>query len=1320
MATSCVYTPSRGNSLFRDLRKQFDYKTARGIFLRAINPKFIETYKDTLTLDSEGIPTLDSLLNNSFMKKFIGSSGIQSALQKKFPHVEDSRDNYNNLLSSAYTFNTTDPQRDDYVAVVSPMEEGKIGIAIKPKSDATIKEFQDQYGIAQLNERIASILSPLGISINDLTQAEVSAGRIGVTDFSNARNLGTSLVNIISVANNHEGERAISEEFSHLVIGAYRGEPLIQRAINTLRDHPEAIQEILGEDFADTEEYFNGNIDMIAEEALGHILQKNLLKSQEEIKTPAPTLFKRLYNWIISKFRGYNENDIKDAIDSVDSAMSTLAQDILKGTRNLTQRDIRNSQRDAQFNALSDRIERNIAILQESAKSEVKKYKISGSKDSSLAESRVNEILRFAEEDADTVEGIFNYAQQALSVLRGLEDQFQMIDTMEPKQKFGFLRNVRMYVQSYGSFLKEMQDALVEEKDEDDNMFLRGFTLEDGTEVSVEDVIKDLNHLSDSLNSRFVKVATPAFIEFLKPFMGEQIVVPFGKNAGKVLTIEELLKEAPSDISFLDRWMQSMADSADVLLQGFDKAVKDANTRTRLETIDFLNRIHTFREKAESMGITDWDWAFEEDDEGNKSGNYISEVNHAQFQKELKEMLEDLDNRYGVNPTGEDARRKIAEKNNWLSTHAITLFGEPMADPTMYRNAAYDALSDTQKSLLNEFLNLKEALDAHLPKQRVNRLKAIQARKSGSERFWESTTSPSTLFDNIKESVAATFLDREDDDQIFGDTSRKGLTDFSGNEFMVLPALYTARLRNPNEISTDAIGTLMAYAWSSIQYKNLDNIVDAMEVGRALVLDNRNTLETRGGKEVKEKFSALNIDVVNKVLTSTPNWESKLNDFFESQLYHRYLKDQGTIGDTNINVNKVTSFILKGSSLAQLGFNWLANLANVATGLGITNIEAAAGQFFSPKELLKADGAYFKEIAHVASEYNKRSKTNKVSLFFDLFNVKQNFEGKTKRLQTRNWLKRLFGENIAFLGQELGDHWLYGRIAIAIAMRKQVKLDGVQMSLWDALQVEDYGESSNIKELNYRKITELDGSALNISGISQEMAHVNQVCFGIYNDEDANAANRVAAGRLLQQYRKWMTIQYSRRFRKGHANLATGTWEEGYYITMGRYLNELRRGGFQFAAQYNNMTEEEQMNIKRAIFELCQFFAIWAIANWVEWPDDKKRPWALKLAEYSSKRLAHELGGLTPSTVMPQELLKTVKSPVPATSVVQNAFNLVNSAIDPSDWTNEISSGPYKGMSNLEKNFIKAPIPGVAQYRQISKFVGDLDNSIQYYVRPAN
>ena len=1316
----CTYVPSKGKSLFRELKKQFGYQTARGIFLKAINPEFIRDFKGTLSLDAEGVPTFESLMNNSFMKEFIGSRRIAEGLNKAYSPTEDTRENYGNLLESAYQFNTTNPQRDDFVATVEYVGDGKINTLVQPKTPEAVERFKEQYSTQKLNDRLASIFQPLGITVGSLSQAEVNAGRVGLTDFSVARDIANGFVSMIKVANNVEGATHLTEEFAHLIVGTFRNEPLVQRAINALLDHDGSVQEILGDNYEDTVNFYNGDMELVAEEAVGHILQKNLSNDAENVKTPVPSLFKRMIDWIVKKFQGYKVDDVQAAIDNVDTLMSSLAEDILNGTRQITQKDIKASQREAQFNALSDRIDRNIEILRNAVKTETKRYKITkASRKKGAAETLVNTTLQYTAEDADTVEGLFHYAKHALGELRNLEAQFQMADSMTPKQKFGFLRSVRMYTQSYGSFIKALNDAIIEDESEDDNMFLQEFEL-NGELVNIQEVLKELNNLSNQLAGRYTRMTMPAFAEFLKPFMGEEIVVPFGKYAGTKMSVESLLSEAQSDISLTDRWLDSMADSADMLLQLFDAAVKKAKDTARLQTLDDIREIQKFREKAEGMGITDFDWMFERDDEGHKSGNYISEVNFAQFEKDLREFEAGLEEKYGRNPTGEGAVLKMVERNDWLKTHAISMFGTPQPNPAMYRNSAYDGLTENQKTILSEFLALKDKFDAKLPKTRVARNKAIQIRKAGNQRLWESMTSPTTIFQNIKESITSSILEKEDDDQIFGNArAEKGLTDFAGNEFMTLPVLFTNRLQNPDELTDDVVGSLMSYAYMANQYEQMDNIIDPLEVGRVLVLEERKVRKTRGGNPLIEKFNALDVDVANKIFTSRSNIEDKLNDFFESQVYGKYLKDEGTFDvlGKKVRVNKFASVILKGSSLAQLGFNWLANLANVTTGLGMQNIEAAAGQFFGPKELAKADAAYAKALGPMMAELGSRTKTNKLSLFFELFDVKQNFGSKIKN-QKKNWLQRLFGAEIAFLGQDVGDHWLYGRTAIAMAMRQKVLLGGKEMSLWDALQVEGVNGSSTIKQLNYKDITDLEGNPFDVAKFSRKVAHINQTCFGIYNDDDANAANRVAMGRLLQQYRKWMKVQYNKRFQAAQGNLATDSWEEGYYRTVGRMLNQWIRGGVQLSAQWDNMTTEERANIKRAITEMVQFFAVWALANWIEWPDDKKRPWALKLAEYSSKRLVHELGGLAPSTIMPQELLKTVKSPIPATTVVQNAFNLINSAVDPTDWVDEIQSGPYKGMSTLEKNILKAPIPGVAQYRQINKFTGDLDNSINYYARP--
>lgn len=1317
MANYCVYKPSKGQDLFAQLKKEFGYNLARTTFLTAINPQFISDYKDTLSLDAEGVPSFSSLMKNDYMKKIIGDKNMSEALTSKYHAVEDTIDNFGTQLELAYQFNVHNDNRDNYVATVEYVENG-IQVIISPKTEELTDRFHDQYSAFRLNGRLASIFSPIGITIGRLSQVEQMYGRVGVTDFSMAKDMAKGFSSMIRVANNMEGAQAISEEFSHLIIGVFRNEPLVTRAIDTLQDHPDAVKVLLGDDFDDVMAFYDGDMSLVAEEAAGHLLQKNLLNGVKDL--PNKTLFNRMFTYIKNKFKSFKLSDVEKAVADVDSRMGTLAKNILNGASQISRKDIENTKRDVQFNALSARISRNIEILRGAVKTETKRYKITRGTNKKEAEAYVNQILNYTTEDADTVEGILKYANTALNELKNIEAQFQSIDNMEPENKFRLLRLARSYIQSYGSFINNMNDAIIDEESETDNMFLNNIEI-DGREINTQDIIKELNNLVKSLTTRYSKVAMPMFAEFLRPFLGEEIVVPFGKNAGKKITVEALLQEADSDIGFMDRWLDSMANSSDTLLQLFDAAVKAAKDRARLETMDKIRDIQRLMLKAENYGITSFEWVFEKDSDGHKSGNYISDVNYAQFEKDRTEFENYLKEKYGVNPTEEEAIAKIQEKNAWYNTHALSVFGSPMPDPVLYHNNDYDKLSKHQHEILQEFLNLKNSFDSLLPQDRVSPLKAIQQRKNGTQRFIDSTKSISDLFTNIKESIANEFLEREDDDQIFGDTKvSKGMTDFAGNEYMLLPVLYTNTLKNPDELSTDIFASLMSYAYMATQYKEMDKIIDPLEIGRTLVTENRKVNLTRGGKVIREKISALGVDAVNKVFKSNSNIEAKLNDFFESQVYHKYLKDQGTFDlfGKQVNWNKLTSFLLSGSSLAQLGFNWLANMANVTTGVGMQNIEAVSGEFFSPKELANADAAYANEIVPFMAEIGSIVKRSKLALFDELFNVRMNFGDKVKHNQKKNLFQKVFGAHVAFLGQDAGDHWLYNRSAIAMAKRQQVLLNGNRMSLWDALEVRDRFKDSDIKELNYRDIKDLDGNPFDIAAFSRMIANVNQTSFGIYNEEDSNAANRVAMGRLLQQYRKWMKIQFNRRFEKQQYNVATKRYEEGYYITIGRLVNELRRGEKQLGVLWEDLTDTEKANVKRGVTEMLQFFAVWALANLIEWPNDKKRPWLMKLAEYAAMRATHELGGLAPSPIMLQENLKTIQTPLPITSVLQNTIMLISSMVDPRDWVDETASGPYKGLSTLEKNIIRAPLPGVAQYRQINKFTGELDTSIQYYMRP--
>lgn len=1321
MKTYCTIVPNIGADIFRKLKKDFGQNTARKVFLTAIHPQFKEDYKGSLSLTSEGVPTYESIMSNKVIRDLIGDSKMLESLNKKHTPVDNTRDNYAMLMEEANHFNNSTEDGKQYIALVTPLEGDKLTIKYQKRNEGITNYFNSQYSAFTLNRQLENMFKDAGVTIGHLTAAEMKAGRIGITDFSAAKDIANGFATMIRVANNMEGEVALTEEFAHMIIGINREAPLVERGINILANNEEALRNILGDTYDDTVEYYNGDMDLVAEEVMGHLLRDNL--KEDKIEVPNKSLFRRAINWIVNRFKRYKLSDVERAIKDADNITKGIAKNIKNGTITISREDIRKSARDASFNALANQQERNIGILKEAQKTEVKRGKIVGdpAKKRKIRDT-IAELNSYTTETSDTVKGLILYANGAISELRGLHTQLDMINSGVITDPFPTLRAVKMYIDSYAPFINRLTDALVEEEKDEDNMFLKEYMI-NGDTFKLREIYTQLKELSDTLGSRFGTMIYPAFAEFLKPFLGEKIKIEFGARKGQIITIDKLLKSAEEDISFFDMWLDSAAQSADALIQIINKSIMKAKDDARFETMDYHRRIIALRKEAEGYGITSFEWLFEKDSNGNKSGNYVGAVNQAEFEKDLKEFNEQLDLKYGKNPSGEKAKKRLAERNEWRRVHCESIYSDTPSE-VYYKSKDYEKIikNNRQKIIYDKILNLKRELDEKYPAGRTSELKAIQIRKGKGERFLRSLSSPSTMFESIREAVASAWLEKEDDDAVFGEKTKLGLRDFQGNEFYTLPAIYTTRLSNPNEISDDVFGSLIAYAFATSTYEQMAKIVDPLEIGRE-IMKRREVAKTRGEKKLVEKVNFAGESVKSVINVGKSNILQRYEDLLESQVYGKYLKDSGTVSilGKEISKNKATSQLLKVSTTMQLGLNWLANLANVATGLSMQNIEAFTGQYFNAKELAKADKIYASNVLGVVGELSAREKKNKVSLVFEAFNVKQDYNRRAQRTnQKRNLLRKAFGGYILFMGQEAGDHWLYGRTAIAMMLRKQVLLNGKKMSLWDALQPVDSKYGKGIKELNLKDIKELDGTPFDVGDFSRQIASINHDLFGIYNDDDMNAANRVALGRLLQQYRKWMKTQYNRRFEKSRHDAIFDTTREGYYRTAGRILKELLRGQIQWS-ELKSLDEEEKYNLRRALFEMVQFLAVVALTRFIDWPDDKNRAWLLKLSEYSLQRLKHELGGLAPSTIMPQELLKTVGQPFPSAGAVKSVFDLASSALDPADWfdADEHTTGAYKGLSTLEKNFIKAPIPVAPQIRQISKFTGDIDNSINYYVRPS-
>ena len=1324
MALSCSYIPcnKKGEELkgFQAYKKSLGYSTAAKVFTQVLSPTFQQDYKNSLEFDSQGVPTYESAVKVPYVKNLIGDTKLQDADQKKFPFVENTRENYQRLVLSANSYNESADNSDIFTAVVTPSEDRKqLRVEIRRASEANETEYRNQYSTLMLNNRLEEILGDLGVTVDLLESNEVTDGYV---DFSKAKNIADGFAGLINIANGMEGELALSEEFSHLLVDMFRNTPFVQRSLRQLANNDALVREILGDEYQQNVDYYsqNPNYDAqgneiplnetLAEEALGKVLQDKLkagttTENQERESSALDRLVYRLISWIKRTFKGKDSDPIIRAKNEVETTMGNLAKNVLTGTVKLSQDDIIKNQRNARFNHLKENTDKILRLLRNADEIERKRSKIT-TKDNVDNVNRRIVKLEALMTDKNKMEGLFTYAKWALGDLQEAMDKLKTSGALESSD-FTSLRHIKSVLDSYTGFISDFHEVL-DELGED-------FIIEvDGQEVNLKEIWRDINDLYSSCESAFKKQAFAAFSDFLAPIYDKS---PIRNDDGSIKPLEEVLIAEEIDISEFDRWLTSMGESSSVLLQLFDKAVKNAKDNVRLKTVENIRDIWSIRDAAERKGITDFEWLYEKDSEGHKTGNYISEYNVGQFKKDEREMLQNLQQKYGEHPVGEDFKKAIMERKAWYESHAdLDIFGKPTPNSS-YRNAAYDRLSAAQKEVLNDIIVYKNRLELLIPKDRRDVHRAIQRRRRGTQRVTDAFSDPEQAFESIWEDTKSAFKSSEDDDIMYGERTQ-GLTDFTGQEYLTLPVLYTGRLSNPDTLSTDIFGDLMAYAYMANTYNEMSQIYDPLEIG-VVVAQEKEFVKNSGNKVKEEVLNVLGRVSRKSIKTGTnTNFAKKLRDYLECQVYGRYMKEDDILGK---DVQKTLNVFQRLTSMAYLGCNYLAGIANVATAVGMQNIEAASGEFFNAMELLSADNEYRKMIPSFIAELANRKKESKLALFDELFDVRQNAKDKIHNVQRKSILQRFFGNNWMFIQQGLGDHWIYNRTAIAMAKKEKVLVDGKETSVWDALEV-----ATDAHGYKYMKMkdgtTNLDGSEFRPGEFGRKIAHINHTIAGIYNDDDQNAANRVMIGRLAQQMRKWIIPQFMRRFQSKRMILDIGKEEEGYYRTFGGLMVDLWKSGFKFSSEWDKLNSSEKANVRRAVAEISQTAFLWilvhALGGAVKDPD---RSWAAKFAEYMANRELHELGFLTPGPFMLTEGYKTITSPFVAASAADKVAQAMLTTLNPYNWFPDddelIQSGRYQGHSYIYKRWAELPLPPMTQIKQIEKFVDDLDTGTKYYAK---
>lgn len=1323
MARNCAIIPQVRNNkdqivdsrLFKDLLAYTGNNRAETtrLYLITKSSEFIKDWNPRLTLDENNEPTLRSLLQKTNFSDIIPESKVLERLNREIGYYKRGMDrpalwvnndeNYQKLLQKVISFNQTSDFRDDYVAKIIKIQDTEsprifIGVKVEKRNRLNSIDADKMVYNANLNSRLRDILAANGIAVGALTDLEKRMGINGVTDFDVARTAANGMIEMIRLANGIEGEKALPEEFAHFAIEAMGESPLINRLINNLSSNG-LIGEILGDEYETYNTLYKGDTAKLAKEAAGKLLAKHLLKSEPIGQKPYKNLLERVISAIKSFFKTINVNQIQKAIYEADKDFGRLARDILNGRMD-EEISIDNIKSSDLFYQTNERIQRDRKVLQNIINNELKRLKIYEKRNPNSQFSTNQRLLidRLEMElyDNNEIEGIYSFLDNALEELQKVSYRLELLrDTpaTNVNERASVLRDVRNYMYSYKNVIEDIRKALVDEERYDDNRY--------GQRVRV--LLNDTSNLLGDLFVKYNSVSMPLFVDFIKPFVGENIMITFGKFKGKVIKAEDLVKMADKDISFFDRWLDSMADSSDYMLKVMDQAVKKSKEQARSRTIDVIKQLQAATIKLEKAGIKNTDWMFERDSKGNLSGNYISEINQALFKEKVREMFKSLNEKYGKNPVGENAEKYKKERQAWFDANMEIVNGKKVPKMSIYGNKQYQRLNAAQKEYYDTVMNIKSQLDSYLPEKYTTLTNAVKIRKDLLERV-KSSDGVRSGTKQIWKSIKDEFI-RRTDDVDFGD--RATVKDFEGNEVQTLP-IYFTKLKegeSANDLSTDIVSTLTAYAAMANDFDEMNKVIDVLELGRDLLRE-RQVIQTQGGKPLVEKFKVVGRKVESKLTKEgeATRFVQRLNDFFEMQVYGRYMADEGTFGKTNIDKGKVANFVNRVTSMNNLALNVLSGISNIATGKVMMRIESFAGEFFNEKNTITADRIYGQSLPAYLAEIGNRVKTSKLALWDELFNVMQEYEQDVREVNfdRKTWFSRMFGTSTLFFMNNAGEHWMQNRTSLALADAYKMKApNGKIVSLWDAMEVvpidknnKKLGAKLQLKQ-GYKKADGSDFTQDDIIKFSRRSAAINQRMHGIYNKADRSAVQRLAIGRMGMMFRKWIKPSLNRRFKSASYNYDLDAWTEGYYRTSGRFLlqlaRDLRETQFNIAARWNELTSTEKANIKRALTETGHFLAVMAIIGLIEWSDDKDRPWLVRMTEYQMRRLYTELGAMIPGKSMISEGLKIIKSPAAGVNTIENILDLTK-LLNPWNYTDEIQSGRYEGHSTAYKSFFESPV----------------------------
>lgn len=1092
----------RTSQLHKDLLEigksvpEFNRKKANRAFFLSQTDKFLKDYNEQLIFDSDAVdaePILASFYEAAkIIMPEVKVADIRDVLAKKFGEGEYS---FEQATEKMLEFNKQMQGGITFMGTIKPSTNGKY------KFEIVFNAVEEQNALIKtMANRIAAQTLLNQLEKNGATATEGIKSIYSTVNPETIVKGNEGLLKLIEVRGGIDNIHDFAKEIGHFVVGSLgKNNPLYQRLWATAKAHPEIMRELLGED--EYLQYRNTPNETV--EFMGHLVGRYLEElSQRNDKNLYPT-FKRLLSRAIEYVKSrlaFSNREYKKMMYDAKYTAYTMAKsfmgDNFKGTlENALERKETLEGNLGELIGLLNKNIRNFDLVSKQLKdinpTINKNYK-----------TKLNELITALREHTTQykeAQGIFseeikinnNVAETTMQLINFMcNEMAQAVRLLDQQNKEIIEGRVPSY-HDQANVIKYTQEVYRLSTDlckMEDDIFNNLLVQTDTTNSKdLAEALRNSFSLLNELRKGKLEIIPETGVERLVGF--ETIITAARRNLGVQLLSQingnqfiavaqhvginnfklnrynpkliDIGKEIlDTDINpphqWLSRWIDSLADNPDIINQLVYETVELKKYEANKKVLDIKDQLVDMYRSLKHTRIRSTEVFFEKDDEGNFTGNLISERNWGQWEKEYKEWKENFDKDYWKDHK-EDFNGNKAEmfhnnmylfafgnaRDAWHNAHSTKIpvldkNGQPKRNPDgteikilapailgdpedfnkekLYHSKQYGRFLSTygknskEAEWLKNYIKLKKELDSALPFGATNMMGVRAPQFMGtttnklSNAFKGSGTVKKVFGIPLREHVLSLVTRRPDDLEFGGEDDTYGEPDVNEDLGVIYDRKHINAISQTNRLPMYGVRKLehmeeisTDLMSSTLAYASMSCSYEALnEVVGAL----EQVQQLQQDRHVDNDFSIKDLRDNHQ---HDPASYSRLCDYMQQQVYNNYCdSSKSKYLSRNKILRKLAGKLTTFSSLYFLGFNMHSAITNAYTAWN-EMVKEATGEDYNIGNFLIANACYqrywiqglFKNVLNIGlAPGSDLESYNKMDLFLRMFDVQNENERK--------------------------------------------------------------------------------------------------------------------------------------------------------------------------------------------------------------------------------------------------------------------------------------------------------------------------------------